>query len=197
MTEGMILEEQPQEKRKRFFVVEHLHGGAQHIVHPDVATGGQKDIGLSPYEAKIISYEEWEKSPFLDQARDEGRVKTYWADKRPAPLPFLPPEAPMKVSQRNTIWTIAFGDGVCISETGTGQIVEESLAEMLINLIPDESTSYEGPGRRKVLSSPYLKGEHYETLHWAKWLIEHFPRAPFPERVKMIDKRMAEIKEMP
>ena len=180
------------EERKRFFVVEHLHAGAQHIAHPD----GGKDIGLGPYEAKIISNKEWKNSPFLDQVIDEGRVKTYWTSKRPAPLPILPPEAPMKVSQRNTIWTIAFGDGKCITEV-SGRVVEESLAEMLINLVPDESTSYEGPGRRKILTSPYLKGEHYETLHWAKWLIENFPRAPFPERVKMIEKRMAEIKEMP
>ncbi len=184
-------------RRGRFFVVEHLHGGAQHIVHPDVMTGGQKDIALGPWEAKIVDYEEWKDSPLLDQTRDEGGVKTYWANKRPAPVPILPPEAPMKVSQRNTIWTIAFGDGVCIAEMASGQVIEESMAEMLINLVPQEDTSYQGPGRREVLTSPYLKGEHYETLHWAKWLIEHFPRAPFPDRVKMIDKRMAEIKEMP
>jgi len=186
--------EEKKGKRGRFFVVEHLHAGALHIAHPD---RGQRDIALGPYEAKIVPYEEWKDAPFLDQVRDEGRVKTYWADKRPVPMPTLPPEAPMKVTQRNAIWTIAFGDGKCINEMPSGDIVEEDLAVMLINLIPEESTSYEGPGRRKMLSSPYLKGEHYETLHWAKWLIENFPRAPFPDRVKLIDKRMAEIKEMP
>lgn len=186
-----------EEKKGRFFVVEHLHAGAQHIAHPDVRTGGQRDISLGPYEAKIIPYEEWKDSPFLDQSRDEGRVKTYWANERPVPVPILPLEAPQKVTQRNAIWTIAFGEGKCVTEMPSGQIIEEDLATMLINLVPEESTSYEGPGRRKILSSPYLKGEHYETLHWARWLIENFPRAPFPERLKIIEKRMAEIKEMP
>ena len=82
---------------------------------------------------------------------------------------------------------------------GPGSIFDqsESLAEMLINLVPEGATSYEGPGRSRVIDSSFLKEEHLETLKWAKWLIDHFPRAPFPERVKMIEKRMAEIREMP
>lgn len=186
-------------ERGRFFVVEHLFAGGQHIAHPDASLGGVRDIALSSYEARVISYDEWEKSPFLDQVRDEGRVKTYWSNKRPVPLPVLPPEAPMKVSQRNAIWTIAFGEGVVQTELGSGNVMEESVAEMLINLIPDETTSYQGPGRVKVLTSTYLKKEHYYTLYWAKWLIEHFPRAKpeLKKRIKLIDKRMAEIEAMP
>lgn len=189
-----------EEKRGRFFIVEHLFEGGQHIAHPDASLGGVRDIALGPYEAKVIPYDEWEKSPFLDQVRDEGRVKTYWANKRPVPLPTLPPEAPMKVSQKNTIWAIAFGEGVVQTELGSGNIMEESVAEMLINLIPEETTSYEGPGRgRKVLTSEYLKKEHYETLHWARWLLKNFPRAKpkLKKRIKLIDKRMAEIEAMP
>ena len=185
-------------KRGRFYVVEHLFAGGLHIAHPDVATGGARDIALGPYEAKIVPYDEWKDSPFLDQMIEQGRVKVYWANKRPVALPDLPPEAPMKASQRNAIWAIAFGEGYVQTEMGSGNIMQEGIAEMLINLIPDETTSYQGPGRgRKVLTSDYLKKEHYETLHWAKYLIENFPRTKYPDRIKLIEKRMAEIEQMP
>ena len=179
---------------KRFFVVEHLNAGGLHIANPDKGAG---DLALGPYEAKIVSFEEWEKSPYLDQMAEEGKVKTYWSDKRPVPLPTLPPEAPMKVTQRNAIWTIAFGEGKAVTEMASGHVVEEDMAEMLINLIPEETTTYEGPGRRRILTSKYLKSEHYETLHWARWLLEHFPRTKYPDRIKLIEKRMAEIQAMP
>lgn len=185
-------------KKGRFFVVEHLFAGCQHIAHPDVMLGGAKDIALGPYEAKVVSYEDWKDSPYLDQCVDEDRVKTYWSDKRPAAVPNLPPEAPMKVSQRNAIWSIAFGAGKIKTQMASGDVVEEDVATMLINLVPEETTSYQGPGRdRTVLTSDYLKKEHYETLHWAKWLIENFPRSKHKKRIRQIEKRMAEIEQMP
>jgi len=194
----MTEEKKKPKKRGKYCVVDPLFDGCQHIAHPDVTLAGARDIVLGPYEAKIISHKGWKDSPLLEQAeKEQHRVKTYWSDKRPASLPVLPPEAPQKRSIQQAIQTIAFGGGTVQTELGSGQVMEESVPVMLINLVPDETTSFQGPGRRQVLTSEYLKKVHYETLYWAKWLIEHFPRAPFPERLGMIEKRMAEIEEMP
>ena len=174
-----------EEKKRRFFVVENLKATGVHIQHPS----GGKDISLGRYGAKVIRNKEWKDSEYLDQMEDEGHVKTYWATKRPAQIPVLPPEAPQDPASRNIIFEMALSAGTLPDG--------ESKAVTLINLVPVEDTSFQGPGQRRVFRSTYLKETHYERLHWAKWVLENFPRNPHKGRIEMISKRMAEIEAMP
>ena len=173
------------EQKRRFFVVENLKATGVHIQHPSEG----KDISLTGYGAAVIRNKEWKDSEYLDQMVDEGHVKTYWATKRPAQIPVLPSEAPQDPASKNVIFEMALGAGVFPDG--------ESKPVALINMVPMEDTSFQGPGQRKVFRSTYLKEVHYERLHWAKWVLENFSRNPHPGRIEMIQKRMAEIEKMP
>ncbi len=173
------------DEKKRFFIVENLKATGIHILHPS----GGRDIILSGHGAEVIKHEEWKDSEFLDQMIDAGHVKTYWANKRPTQVPVLPPEAPQDPASKNVIYEMALGEGTFPD----GQ----SKAVALINLVPEEHTTWQGPGQRKLFRSDYLKNVHYERLQWAKWVLENFPRAKKRDRLSMIKKRLKEIEAMP
>ena len=174
-----------EEKKRRFWVVENLKATGIHIQHPS----GGKDISLTKYGAVVVKNEEWKDSEFLDQMIDEGYVKTYWAARRPAQIPVLPPEAPQDPASRNVIFEMALGDGVFPDG--------ESKSVALINMVPMEDTSFQGPGQRRVFRSTYLKEVHYDRLFWAKWVLENFARNPHEDRIGIIANRLAEIEKMP
>jgi hypothetical protein len=170
----------------KFFVVENVKFSGIHIQHPRPMDGG-RDIALGSWEAKIYPHEEWENSPFLAEQIDEGRVKTYFADKRPAPIPKLPPEAPTNPESVRTIYRIALGDA---------EIEGESLPVMLINLSPNREgvyTEYRGGN----VDAAWLKDTMFPILEWALWVLNNFPRARFKNRIPLIEKRLDEIRHLP
>jgi len=178
------------EEKGKFFVVENLHYSGIHIEHPNPKEG--KDIVLDSWEAVVVPYEEWEKSPYLLEQAELGRVATYFSDKRPAPVPKLPPEAPTHPESVRAIYRIALGEG---------EIEGESLPQMLINLVPyrfgdiyvGESTG----GADANVDVTFLKDRMYPILKWALWVLENFPRSHFKNRIPMIKKRMKEISKLP
>ena len=173
-----------EEKTGKFYVVENLQYSGIHIEHPNPKEG--KDIVLGPWEAKIIPYEEWKDSPYLLEQVEVGRVKTYPSDKRPAPVPALPPEAPTHPESVRAIYRIALGDG---------EIEGESLPMMLINLVPHMEGVYTG-GETADVDATFLKDRMYPILQWALWVLENFPRTRFKKRIPAIKKRMAEIRKL-
>lgn len=173
------------EETKKFFVVENLQYSGIHIVHPKPLEG--RDIVLGAWEARIIPYGEWKDSPYLLEQVDVGRVKTYHSDKRPAPVPNLPPEAPTHPESVRVIYRIALGNT---------EIEGESLPTMLINLVPRREGVFTGDKNANV-DVTFLKERMYPILEWAQWVLENFPRARFKKRIPMIKKRMAEIRKLP
>lgn len=174
-----------EDKKGRFFVVENLRYSGIHIQHPKPKDG--RDIILGPWEARIIPHGEWVDSPYLDEQVELGRVKTYPANKRPAPVPKLPPKAPTNPISVRTIYQIALG---------SAEIEGESLSTMLINLHPYRAGVYTGDSESNV-DTTYLKETMFPILKWAQWVLENFPRSQFKNRIPMIKKRMAEIRSLP
>ena len=173
----------------KFFVVENLQFSGIHIEHPNPRDG--KDIILGPWEARVIPEEEWESSPYLLEQSDLGRVTTYHSDKRPAPVPKLPPNAPTHPESVRAIYRIALGDT---------EIEGESLATMLINLVPrrwEGAFLSEGVGTDVNVDTTFLKERMYPILKWSLWILENFPRTRFEGRIPQIKKRMKEIEKLP
>jgi len=169
----------------KFYVVENLQFSGIHIEHPHPQEG--RDIALGPWEAQIVPYEEWKDSPYLLEQIELGRVKAYWSDTRPAPVPTLPPNAPTHPESVRAIYRIALSNG---------EIEGESLATMLINLVPYREGVYTDD-RQDNVDATFLKERMYPILEWALWVLENFPRARFKNRIPAIKKRMAEIKKLP
>jgi len=171
------------DKKGKFFVVENLQYSGIHIQHPNEG----RDIVLGHWEARVIPHEEWVNSPYLDEQVEVGRVKTYFADKRPAPVPLLPPEAPSNPRSVRAIYQIAIGNT---------QIEGESFSTMLINLHPYREGVYTGDSESNV-DTTYLKETMFPILKWALWVLNNFPRSRFKNRIPMIEKRMEEIRSLP
>lgn len=169
----------------KFFVVENLQFSGIHIEHPNPRDG--KDIVLGAWEARIIPKDEWEDSPYLLEQVDAERVKVYHSDKRPAPVPSLPPKAPTHPEDVRTIFRIALGDT---------EIEGESVPKMLINLSPNREGVYTGDAGANV-DVTFLKERMFYILKWALWVLENFPRARFKNRIPLIKKRMEEIRKLP
>lgn len=166
---------------KRFFIVENLKGTPIHVEHPKPKEG--RDIKLGAYGARAISEEEWQGSLFLTAMIDAGHLKTYHSDKAPAPVPPLPPEAPIAPRHRQAIFEMAFGEG---------EVDGQLLAIDIINLVPRRVAAY----GKNDLDLDYLKNVHHENLKWALWLLENFERAKYKDRIPIIRKRMEEIRLM-
>ena len=173
------------EEKGKFFVVENLGFSGIHIQHPNPREG--RDIVLDSWECRVVPYEEWQKSPFLDELVEKGMVKAYHDDRRPAPVPKLPPEAPNDPRSQRAIYEIAIGDS---------WIEGESLATMLVGLNPFKEGMFTGRGAD--VDTTFLKETMYPILEWALWILERFPRSQFrKQRMPMIEKRMAEIRKLP
>jgi hypothetical protein len=173
------------EQTGKFFVVENLGFSGIHIQHPNPREG--RDIVLKSWEAKVIDPEGWDRSPYLDELEEQGKIKVYYADKRPAPVPNLPPEAPHDPRSLRAIYEIAIGDTV---------IEGESYSTMLIGLNPFLQGVYTGRGAD--VDTAFLKEQMYPILEWALWVLDRFPRAKYrKERIPMIKKRMEEIRKLP
>jgi len=175
-----------EETRGKFFIVENPKFSGIHIQHPRHFDGG-RDIKLNSWEAKVYPYEEWENSPFLEEQIEEGRVTIRFSDKRPAPIPKLPPEAPSHPESVRTIYRIALSNA---------EIEGESLPTMLINLHPYREGLYT-EDRESNVDATWLKERMFPILKWALWVLENFPRSRFKYRIPMIEKRMEEIRRLP
>ncbi|MFA5937413.1 MAG: hypothetical protein WC822_06085 [Candidatus Paceibacterota bacterium] len=164
--------------KPKWLIVENITANQVGLPHPDGLS--QPGITLLPYEKIAVKPSEWDDSPDLARFVAKGLLKTYPDNKRPDPLPKMPPDLePEYPSDREVARQIAF------------KPVEDEAVALLIEVAPDKvkDPSEKHPG----LDVKYLRTRHTKTLLAAKWYLDNYTLPWSQARSGMIEAQLKHI----
>jgi len=163
----------------RYLIVRNLHHSAVGFRHPEE----DLEVNIPGYGAVALDPEKWDDVPDLDRLVEYGLLSVYPGDRRPRPLPLLPPELePTELLARSTVRQIAFHN-------------DEDTAAMLINVRPLRAMP-NMTQNEPDLDVEYLKGTHRKVLKAALWFLEHVDLPWSKERAEVIRERIEFIEKL-